>query len=113
MPQKKFKLKLSPDDTNSDEFIVKSTDTPIELEKFNNSSINNFSLEQDKMRHYYIADSSHKNLSKLSVNKLHKLLLEVQKVNKEMIRILQLLEISGNCGKHLYRQMKISHYPIF
>tara|TARA_B100001750_G_scaffold247740_1_gene274609 strand:+ start:1367 stop:2308 length:942 start_codon:yes stop_codon:yes gene_type:complete len=104
--------------TNSDEFIVKSTDTPIELEKFNNSSINNFSLEQDKMRHYYIADSSHKNLSKLSVNKLHKLLLEVQKVNKEMIsdnlKNIQIFANSGSLsdGNSIHNGFELINLPI-
>ena len=60
-------------------------DESVKSEKFNDSDTNNLSLDQNLMKRFYVSDVSHKNLSKLSVDKIQKLLLEVQTINKKMI----------------------------
>jgi len=93
-------------------------DESVKFEKFNKSDMNNLFLDQNFMKRFHVFDVSHKNLSKLSVSKIQKLLLEVQTINKKMIsddlKNIQIFVNSGvlSGGNPIHNSFEIINLPI-
>ena len=93
-------------------------DESIKFEKFNEFDTNTLSLDQNLMKRFYVSDVSHKNLSKLSVDKIQKLLLKVQTINKKMIsddlKNIQIFVNSGvlSGGNPMHNGFEITNLPI-
>ena len=102
----------------SNENPITVVDESVKFEKFNESDTNNLSLDQNLMKRFHVSDVSHKNLSKLSVNKIQKLLLEVQTINKKMLsddlKNIQIFVNSGvlSGGDPLHNGFEITNLPI-
>ena len=102
----------------SNENPITVVDESVKFEKFNESDTNNLSLDQNLMKRFHVSDVSHKNLSKLSVNKIQKLLLEVQTINKKMLsddlKNIQIFVNSGvlSGGNPMHNGFEITNLPI-
>ena len=93
------KCLLCKTNSKTNELLNSFSEISIKFENFKNSDIDDISLEQNTMKNFLVADSSHKKLSKLSVSRLHKLLFEVQNINKQMLsENLKNIQIYANSG---------------
>ncbi len=93
------KCLLCKSNSKPDEIITLSSEITVKLENYAGSNADDISLDQNTMKNHFVADSSHQPLSKLSVSRLHKLLLEVQNINKQMLSDnLKNIQIYANSG---------------
>lgn len=103
--------------TSSNYIITKSIES-VKLEKFDSSEQDLFTIEQKNRTTFFITDSSHKKISKLTVNKLHKLLTLVQETTKEMIsedmKNIQIFVNSGtnSGGNVVHNGFEITNLPV-
>ena len=93
------KCLLCKSNSKTNELITSSSEIPVKLENYADPNINDISLDQNTIKNFFVADSSHQTLSKLSVSRLHALLFEVQNINKQMLSDnLKNIQIYANSG---------------
>ncbi len=112
------KCLLCKPNSKTNELITLSSEISVKSENFIDSDVNDVSIENDLVKNYYIADPSHKKLSKLSVPRLHKLLSEVQTINKQMLsdnlKNIQIYANSGflSSGNSIHNGFELINLPI-
>ena len=112
------KCLLCKSNSNTDELITSSSEISINLENYTDSTDGDVSLDQNTMKNFFVADSSHQSLSKLSVSRLHTLLSEVQNINKQMLsdnlKNIQIYANSGllSSGNPIHNGFELVNLPI-
>ena len=93
------KCLLCKSNSKTNELITSSSEIPVKLENYADPNINDISLDQNTIKNFFVADSSHQTLSKLAVSRLHALFFEVQNINKQMLSDnLKNIQIYANSG---------------